>query len=161
MCNLSSKGPPVILASLDDAERYLPLHPGFTAAFDYLKRTDFSGMSAGRHEVDGDRLFVMVNRGKGRGRQAVKLEAHRRYIDIQFTLSGTDDIGWRPVSQCSQIDLPFDPEKDVALFTDPPQAWIAVPPSRFTIFYPEDAHAPMAASCELLKAVMKVAVDWR
>lgn len=151
----------MILDKLDNSGRYCVLHPGFQAAFDYLKRTDFSPMGAGRHEVDGERLFVMVNRGKGRGHQGVKLEAHRKYIDIQYTLIGTDEIGWKPISECIQVDTAFDPKNDYALYADTPQTWIAVPPTRFTIFYPEDAHAPMGAECDLVKAVVKVAVDWR
>ena len=151
----------MILDTIENAGRYLPLHPGFNAAFEYLKHTDFGPLGAGRHEIDGDRLFVMVNRAKGRGRGGVKLESHRKYIDIQYTIVGTDEIGWKPTPDCDEIAVAFDPQKDVGFFADQPQAWVAVPPTRFTIFYPEDAHAPMGAECELLKAVMKVAVDWK
>lgn len=153
----------MILDRLENAERYYPLHAGFAQACDYLRRTDFTKMAPGKHEVDGERLYVMLNKGLGRGREAAKLEAHRRYIDIQYTIVGPDDIGWRPLKACRQIDTPFDSEKDFGLFADRPEAWIAVPPGSFAIFFSEDAHAPMGAGtgCALLKAVMKVAVDWK
>jgi len=152
----------MILDRLENAEQYYPLHAGFAQACDYLRRTDFTKMTPGKNEVDGERLYVMLNKAPGRGREGAKLEAHRRYIDIQYTIVGPDEIGWRPLKACGQIDTPFDAEKDFGLFADRPEAWIAVPAGSFAIFFPEDAHAPMGAAtdCQLLKAVMKVAVDW-
>ncbi|MFN0052528.1 MAG: YhcH/YjgK/YiaL family protein [Planctomycetales bacterium] len=153
----------MILDRLDNAQRYALLHPGFQQAFAYLKQTDFQGMQPGRHDLDGTRLYVMLNQGDGRGRDGVKLEAHRKYIDIQYTVIGAEEIGWQPLAACSQVDTPFDPKADFGLFADRPTAWVAVPPGTFTIFFPEDAHAPMAAlvGSPLLKAVIKVAVDWQ
>ena len=153
----------MILDRLENAEQYYSLHAGFAQACDYLRRTDFTKMTPGKHEVDGERLYVMLNKGLGRGRDGAKLEAHRRYIDIQYTIVGPDEIGWRPLKACGRIDTPFDAEKDFGLFADRPESWIAVPHGSFAIFFPEDAHAPMGAStdCQLLKAVMKVAIDWK
>jgi YhcH/YjgK/YiaL family protein len=153
----------MILDRLENAARYYPLHAGFALACDYLRRTDFTKMTSGKHDVDGERLYVMVNKGPGRGRDGASLEAHRTYIDIQYTIAGPDEIGWRPLAACRQIDTPFDAGKDFALFSDRPEAWIAVPPGSFAVFFPDDAHAPMGAdkNCELLKAVMKVAVNWK
>jgi YhcH/YjgK/YiaL family protein len=153
----------MILDRLENAARYYPLHAGFALACDYLRRTDFTKMAPGKHNVDGERLYVMLNKGPGRGRDGARLEAHRSYIDIQFTITGPDEIGWSPLAACRQIETPFDPGKDFGLFSDRPEAWVAVPPGSFAIFFPDDAHAPMGAGtdCELLKAVMKVAVDWK
>lgn len=153
----------MILDRLENAESYYALHAGFAQACDYLRRTDFTRMSSGKHKVDGERLYVMLNKGPGRGRDAAKLEAHRRYIDIQYTIVGPDAIGWMPLQGCREVDTPYDAGADFCLFADRPGAWIGVPPGSFAIFFPDDAHAPMGADtgCQLLKAVMKVAVDWK
>jgi len=67
------------------------------------------------------------------------------------------------LTQCGQIATAYDATKDFMLFADRPEIWVGVPAETFAIFFPEDAHAPMAAPAEtdLLKAVLKVAVDWR
>jgi len=150
----------MILDHLRYAERYTALHPGFAPAFEYLAQTPLQTLAAGRHEIDGDRLFVMINRGRGRGHAEAKLETHRRYIDIQMVIEGTDDIGWKPAHLCQQVNLSYSPEQDLALFADPPTAWLAVAPQNFAIFFPEDAHAPMGGEDELTKAVVKVAINW-
>ena len=146
----------MILDHISNRDRYLDLHPAFRKAFSFLESPDFAALPDGRHEIEGDRCFVVISRGPGRGRQDAKLEAHRRYIDIQFAIDGTDEIGWKPTAQCSQVEMPFDAEKDVALFDDPPDAWVSLPPRTFAIFFPADAHAPLAGQGPLHKAVVKV-----
>ena len=150
----------MILDRLENAVRYLGVHPGFAAAFDFLRQNDLGELPLGRHDVDGDRLYTIVVKDHGRGRKDAKLEAHRGYIDIQYAYAGEDLIGWRTVTSCATVVQPFDSEKDAVLFADEPHAWIATPPGTFAIFFPEDAHAPMAAEGTMHKVVMKVAVEW-
>ncbi len=138
--------------------RYYALHPGFRLGFEFLQRPDLATLAGGRHEIDGDRVFALINRDPGRGRTGARLEAHRKYIDIQLLIDGAEEIGWRPTDQCSQVTEPYDEDRDVAFFGDAPQTWIVLPPGKYMIFYPEDAHAPLAAAGPNTKAVIKVAV---
>lgn len=151
----------VILDHLDNADLYSKVHPGFAAAFEYLRTRDFSTFKEGKHEIDGERMYLMMNRCPGRGRAGVLFEAHQKYIDIQLTVSGTEEMGWRRTATCEQVKTPYNLEADYALFTDPVTFWMSTPPGYFAIFFPDDAHAPLAAECDLVKAVMKVAVDWK
>jgi YhcH/YjgK/YiaL family protein len=150
----------MILDRLANWERYLPIHPGFKPAFDFLRRPDVGTLPAGKHVLDGDRLLVIVGREPARGRQRAKLESHRKYIDIQFTVAGAEEIGWKSTPECSAIESPYDAEKDVGFFGDIPESWFAVKPLSFAVFFPEDAHAPLAGQGDLHKAVVKVAVRW-
>lgn len=150
----------MILDLRGNASRYHPLHPGFAAAFDWFAHTKLASLDVGRHEIDGQRLFALVGRDPGKGRLAARLESHRRYIDIQVTLAGQEEIGHRPLSDCRSPDVPFLPDNDVAFYAERPDSWLALPPGRFAIFFPDDAHAPLAGSGELHKVVVKVAVDW-
>jgi YhcH/YjgK/YiaL family protein len=151
----------MIYDTLDQADRYSASHPGFAAGFAYLRKTDFSRLSPGRNEVDGQRMYLMLNVAKGVGKEKAKLEVHRQYIDIQLTLSGTDEIGWRPLTACTETHTSYQADGDYALYNDKPELWIPVPPKHFAIFFPGDTHAPMGAECDLRKAVLKVAVDWK
>ena len=150
----------MILDRLANWERYVKMHPGFKAAFDYLRRPESGNLPAGKHSIDGERLYVMIVRETARGRQRAKLESHRKYIDIQFTVAGAEEIGWKPTPECSAIESPYDAGKDLGLFGDIPESWFGVKPLSLAMFFPEDAHAPLAGQGELHKAVMKVAVNW-
>jgi biofilm protein TabA len=147
----------MILDVLTQADRYAALHPAFTRAFEFLRSADLARLVPGGHEIDGDRLFVLIDHQDGRGHAGARLEAHRRYIDIQLTIEGAEEIGWSPLASCEHATV-FDASKDIIFFDDRPRVWLPVPARKFAIFFPEDAHAPLAGHGALRKAIVKVAV---
>ena len=147
----------MILDSIERGGAYAAVHPAFTKAFAYLQNTDLEALPDGRYELDGDRLYVLIMTVDGRGREGAKPEVHRRYIDIQALVRGEEVMGWSPLAACRQ-PLPFDAAKDVGFFADPPASWVTVPQGSFTIFFPEDVHAPLAGSGQVKKAVVKIVV---
>ncbi len=147
----------MFLDSLDNADRYAGMHPGFDAAFRFLRRPDLAALPAGRHPVDGDRVFAIVGRDEGKGRDAARLEAHRKYVDIQYVVSGREVIGWRPLSACAGTGEGYSEEKEIEFFTARPGLWVDVLRGHFAVFFPEDAHAPLAGQGPVHKVVMKVA----
>ncbi len=148
----------MILDDLAHANRYLPLHQGFQAAFEFLARPDLGKLDSGRHEIDGDRIFALINRDVGRGRDGARFEAHRKYIDIQFLVDGNEEIGWSPLGECTTISEPYDDSRDILFYADRPNLWIWLPVGKYMIFFPEDAHAPLASTGNNVKAVIKIAV---
>jgi biofilm protein TabA len=154
-----AEGVVMLIDYLQNADRYCRLHPGFAGAFAFLRGGNLAQLPDGRHDIDGDRLFAFVSRDQGRGREQSLLEAHRRYIDVQYVIRGEDCIGWLPTSDCERVSSPYDAEKDLVLFFDRPATWLAVSSGMFAVFYPEDAHAPLATRGPIHKAVVKAAVD--
>src|SRR3989339_790797 len=117
----------MILDDLPRAASCIPLHPLFRAAFDFLRRPDLARLSPGRHELDGNRLYAMVMTEPGKGRDRARLEAHRRYIDIQYTIAGAEEIGWAPLAVCRRANPAYDETKDLVFFEERPESWFAVP----------------------------------
>ena len=148
----------MILDTLANADRYIHVHKGFDVAFAFLRNANLAELPAGRNELLGDWVFVVVVEGDGRGKDGAKLEAHRKYIDIQYMVSGVDAMGWKPTAACTRPEGEFDEAKDVVLFADDAEAWVDVHPGAFAIFFPEDAHAPMAGEGAMRKVVVKIAV---
>lgn len=149
----------MILDTLANAARYAGMHPGFARAFEFLATADLQALAPGRHEIDGDRIYVSIDHKDGRGEDGARLEVHRRYIDIQYTFDGDESIGWMPLARCASPDGAFNETKDVGFFADRPSTWVSVPPGSFTIFFPHDAHAPLAGRGRLKKAIVKIAVE--
>jgi biofilm protein TabA len=154
----------MVLDTLARCHRYTPLHPAFPRAFEFLTRSDWAELVSGaaraeRHDIDGDRLYVSIDRMDGRGHDGARLEAHRRYIDIQLTIEGREEIGWKPLGDCAYPAGPFDALKDIGLFSDRPESWLSLPAGHFAIFFPDDAHAPLGGRGTLKKAIMKIAVE--
>ncbi|GAB6040584.1 YhcH/YjgK/YiaL family protein [Endothiovibrio diazotrophicus] len=149
----------MILATLADAARYAPLHPLFAEAFRFLAHPDLAQLPEGRHPIKGERLFAIVAKGAARPREEAPLEVHRRYIDIQYVIAGNDEMGWRPLGDCTDPAGAYDEERDLLFFRDAPRAWFTVRPGDYALFLPGDAHAPMTGSGEIHKVVVKVAVE--
>ena len=152
----------MIITHLNDAARYNSLHPRFEQAFDWLRQHDrstparSSTTAPGRIDIDGEDLFVMYNVGQGAGRENTVLEAHRRYLDIHFTIEGVEELGWKSTPQCAGRKTQYDEKNDVELFADAPESWSALSPGTLAIVWPEDAHAPMCGSGAVRKYVVKV-----
>jgi len=155
-----SEAPQMVLDKLVNFERYQNLHAGFRKAFEFLRRGDIADLPDARYEIEGERIYATIFEGKGNGRRSAKLESHRQHIDIQYCISGFDEIGWNPVSECSAKDGVYDPGRDFQLYPDIPRIWVPHAPGTFMIFFPEDAHAPMTAEKALRKVVVKVLAKW-
>ncbi|ARS35324.1 YhcH/YjgK/YiaL family protein [Pontibacter actiniarum] len=148
----------MVLDKLANASRYTSMHPLFELAFQYLQETDLMAVPTGVHEVKGKDLFAIVSEAKGSPKEEAKLEVHRKYIDIQYVISGTDHMGWKDLALCSEPNDPYTEERDAAFFPDKTGNWFDVPAGSFTIFYPDDAHAAMVTEEVVRKVVLKIAV---
>ncbi len=143
----------MILSSLSQSARYAALHPLFQRAFDYIRNTDLFALAPGRYPIVGEDLFAIVEHVPGRTREMARLEAHRRYIDIQLVLDGVDEMGWKPLADCHNPVSEHSMEKDIRFFHDAPASWIATPPDTFCIVFPEDAHAPLVSNGHIRKVI--------
>ena len=146
----------MILDALENAHRYLALNKGFAKAFEFLLRPDLKELPVGRYEIDGDRIYAMVSKEPGRRKEDALLETHRKYIDIQLVLAGTDTMGWKPWPSCNQPTGEYDQKADIQFFADNPDAWVSVESGAFAVFFPEDAHVPLIAPGQIHKVVVKV-----
>ena len=149
----------MILDALPQWRRYATLNPRFAQAFAFLERAT-PDTPDGRHEIDGDAVFALVQRYQTQP-VAEHLEAHRRYVDIQFILRGREVVQWAPLASVAGIARPYDDARDAEFYT----AGVATVPVRlatgqFMILFPDDAHAPCCAWNDpepVTKVVVKVA----
>lgn len=148
----------MILSPLDKALQYACSHPGLLQGIQFLQETVFDSLADGKHEIDGQRLVAICAHDQGRGRDGAVLEVHRKFIDIQYVVSGSEFIGWKPLGDCRELKQDYNPETDLQFFSDRPPSWFEVAPHSFAIFFPEDAHAPLGGLGSVHKIVIKVAV---
>lgn len=145
----------MIIDSLDNASAYANAHPRFKAAFQFLLDTPLATAECGRYDIDGDNIYAMIQEPTLKPKTEAKLEAHRKYIDIQLVISGEETMGWSPVQSCGN-DLGFNEAKDCGFFGDVPMAWFPVRPGSFAVFFPHDAHAPCIGMGTARKVVVKI-----
>ena len=83
----------VILARLEQADDYLALHRDFAAAIAFLRSQPLGDLPQRRIEI-AETIYAMVFRSPTRQRSEARLKAHRKHIDIQYLISGVEEMGW-------------------------------------------------------------------
>jgi biofilm protein TabA len=141
---------------------YASLSPRLAKAFAYLRSVDGT-QPPGRHDLDGDNVFALVQTYTTKPADTALFEAHRKYIDVQYLHSGRETILWAPLTAMQEQTMAYDESKDAALWKLIPDATsLRLGPGHFTVFYPQDAHAPCLETHgpeDVFKVVVKVAVD--
>ena len=150
----------MILDALAEGGLYLPLHAGLSPAFAWLERHAAEAPD-GKHEVvEGVTAIVQTYRTASAAEK--KWETHRRNIDLQVVLSGSELVGWVPAAGLS-VRTPYDPQKDAEFHEPPPDPGprFRLRGGLFAIFFPGDAHQPGVIdgeSGEVRKVVFKLGV---
>lgn len=150
----------MIIDHIDHCMSSAGAHPLFPKGFEYLRDFD-PATPDGKYELDGKRLFAMVQRYVTAPEAIKAWEAHRRYADIQYIVSGTEMILYAPVADLTP-DLPYNDVKDAEKFAGVASAnsvALIVPPKTFCVFYPQDGHKPgclIDSAAPIVKVVLKV-----
>lgn len=136
------------------------LPPRLREALEWLRATDVRALATGRHAIDGDNLFALVQDYTTKDPGACRWEAHRMYTDVQYVVSGAERIGFSNIASARELE-PYDAARDVAFF-EPGDDYVTIRAGMFAVFTPDDVHAPCGAAGRpgsVRKIVMKAAID--
>ena len=103
----------MLYGTLKHLESYRGIHPGVMRGLELLRDTDFTQMEDGRYEVDGDRLFYSLQSYVNKPANDTP-ESHRKYIDIQFLISGREWMDVAPLENMTEV-AEARPEGDIWL----------------------------------------------
>ena len=147
----------MIFDKLDRHLRYTGLGKSLAEAFTFLATNNFTNIPAGRIELHGDALYALVQEYTTKPLEQGKWEAHRRYIDVQYLVSGRERILFAPIESLEAGD--YIPAKDFLPITGRGST-VDLSAGYFVIFFPEDAHMP-GLSIDHPEPVKKVVVKLR
>jgi YhcH/YjgK/YiaL family protein len=147
----------VILASLEQEEQYRHAYQGFAQAFDFLKQSSLAELAPGKYEIDGDRIFAMIQHYESKPEQNCGWESHRKYIDIQYLIAGNEKINVAPSDQLL-MKGEYIAEKDKISYEIPSikSSSLQLHAGEFAVFFPQDAHQASISSSEAPVSVKKV-----
>ena len=153
----------MILTTISDLAKYQGVHPAFPATFAALEQLSKEDFVTGRHEVDGDRIFINCAQYETKAPADSCMEYHGRYIDVMWMCAGEEVIGIYPSQELASITRPYDENADVALAElEKEYTALRMVPGSVAILFPEDAHAPsmqLKGPCKVQKMIAKVRID--
>lgn len=129
----------------------------------YLKNTDFSALTVGRHDIEGDTIFALVSEYVTEPKEIRRPEAHQKYIDIQYLALGEEMIGCSllsPVYEVLQDELAL---KDLIFYKEvSAEIDMLLKPGVYAVLFPNDVHRPccmLRSPAKVKKVVVKIALS--
>lgn len=147
----------MIFDNIKNCELYCGTHDGFRQGFEFIMEYLKSPKPVGKYEIDGERVFASVQ--EYTPKQDNLFEVHRKYIDIQFIISGREKMLYGNKENFKEKTA-YDSQKDVEFLEDSQSsAEMKVSDNMFAVFFPDDAHKPgLYDGCESVrKIVVKIA----
>ena len=89
-----------------------------------------------RYELENG-LFATVYEKDTRQLDTVALESHKKYIDLQYCISGGERMAWAHIQELNPAES--DPEHDNYFYTGKSTA-LSIRPGMFYIMVPSDGH---------------------
>ncbi len=144
----------MVLDNIQNAARYSCLGKGIADALHYIQNNDLTEVLPGKYSLDGDHLIMNVFEFQSSNMNECRLEGHRRYIDLQYWVKGSELMGHEILDTQPVLEA-YNEQTDCA-FYNCLASFSRVLPGFFVIYFPSDLHT--AVSDPLSKLVVKKVV---
>lgn len=149
----------MIKDQLKNAKIYYNLSENIKKGFEWLEKNDLENLPDGKYEIDGNNVYASIQTYETK--EDANYEAHRKYIDIQYMINGSEKIGVTDLENCTTC-IEYDSNRDLEFFTITcEEEYLALLKGQFMVFFPTDAHKPsiLLNNKDLVKkVVVKVAI---
>lgn len=125
----------------------------------FIEKVEKEQLPAGCYDLNGDKLFALVQEYNSKPKAEARMESHKLYTDLQYVMSGEECIGWEPVENL-ETEEDKTPDADVIFFVNKePVSSNVLKAGMFGIYLPTDGHMPGVAvdeSVPVHKIVFKI-----
>lgn len=137
------------------------LGPVFEEALEFIKACN-EETEEKKYSLSGE-MFASIESYLTKGYDRAAFESHRKFIDIQFTIKGSEKIGFASIHEL-EINKPYNEKADIIFYQQPEiySSEVTNFEGYFTILFPEDAHMPGLRTTKhdrVKKGVVKVPVN--
>lgn len=151
----------MIYGQLENMAHEISVVPGIVLeGLRFLEGKDFASLPAGRIDIDGDRVFALVQDYRTKPETEVRPEAHSRYLDIQFIDSGCKKIGFASSTDAPPAVEDYSEERDIRFYDHVPhESSLLMTAGSYAVFFPWDIHRPgcsISEPCDVRKILVKI-----
>ena len=148
----------MIFDNIKNANDYYFLSAYFKQAFEYLQNNDLSAYKVGTYPILNQDIFFKIEEYNTQASTNKQYEAHEKYADIQFIISGAEYMSCTDVS-AKKVIKPYSAENDIAFFDGEVSNLIQLQAGDFCVFLPNEGHASgiyTDKSVKVKKAIVKI-----
>jgi len=128
------------LNKISFAQQYHKNKAEWDKTFAFLRDNDLADLKPGTYKIDGDNVYAIITEAPSKEFDKSAWESHRKYIDLQYVITGKEKIGLVQISSAT-VTKPYDETKDFANYSAEGEYYIAKP-GTFFLFFSEDVHRP-------------------
>ena len=146
----------MIYDRMNELHRYKGIHANIDTAIAYIMDHDLQHLSIGRHEIDGENVFVNVVETETKAYEEGTYEFHKRYIDLHIDLTGEEQV-WVSLEEPEPIGI-YDEVTDGGLCTTKKAISVTLG-SDFVMCFPMEPHLPLIIieqKQEIKKCIFKI-----
>ena len=145
----------MVYDKIDNIETYKGLSEDIYEGLKFLKNAT-PDLACGVHEIN-PRVKAIVSEYETKPINENGYEAHKKFIDIQYLLRGTEKNCCLPLERLKETK-PYKEEIDAAFYiTDNQTQELTLGDGYFAIYYPQDGHMPCLCAIRI-ETVKKVVV---
>ncbi len=144
--------------------RYAEVRKYSEEAADFMEKFNPADYADGRYDLNEEGLFVNIQSYTTNPRENQKYEAHRRYIDVQYIITGKEGFCLKDIGEMKDEDIvtPYSEESDIMFFSNKVEGeYHALTDGEFLVMPPDCAHMPGMAveqPSPVRKMVVKIPV---
>ncbi|SFG13105.1 YhcH/YjgK/YiaL family protein [Oribacterium sp. WCC10] len=138
---------------------YEAMLPNLEAGLQAIEEEKAKGeLKEGSYRFEGG--FFKVQKGVTKPFSEGTFEGHKKYIDVQIILDGSEEIAWKELKELKEV-IPYDEEKDMARYEGSFEHQIMINKGMFWAAFPHDGHKAISHSKEqqsFTKIILKLPV---
>lgn len=147
----------MIVDKLSNIHLYKQLLNHFDSGLNAIE-SQMEKLEVGRYEFEGG--FFLVQKGETKPMSEGHYEAHKKYVDIQIVMKGSEEVAWADIADLTEV-VPYDAQKDALYLDGNTDQNIMISEGMFYIAFPHDGHRPVRHTerCQAFtKIVLKLPV---
>lgn len=132
-------------------EQYTKNKELWDKVFTFLANNDLESLPVGTTDIEKGRAWVTVSEYVPNPAEKQKIESHRRFIDLQYTLRGNEKMGLARDKDPGVL-MEYNDKREVAFWTSKNIEYFKAGPETFFLFFPSDLHQPSVLDGEPVKS---------
>lgn len=124
----------------------------------FIEKCKAEKMPEGTYLLRGNKLFALVQSYQTKSSEAVLLESHQKYADLQVVLEGSELVLWSQLKNLEVYEDQLVTKDVIKYFNTNNQGSFRLDRNMFAYFAPWDAHAPSISCRNDLPGLVKKVV---
>ena len=150
----------MIFDKIENLDRYREFAEYGKLIKQFIERDKSEHLPEGRYELDGEKLFALVQVYETKDKDDARMEAHKKYADLQFIEKGEERI-YVAFTDELKVEEDRTPDQDILFYKKADdRGFNLLTEGTFGYYAPQDAHMPCIKNKEkqyVRKIVFKIA----